>query len=114
MVDDHHGLGLALEHAQEPADLLRPDHLRRDEDIAHAGRRHHVGLADLGHADAHGAGGDLAPRDLRALVGLGVRAQLLAGGLDIGGHLLDIALEAVEVEEEGGRGELVSRHGSGG
>jgi hypothetical protein len=95
----HHrqGLGLAPEHAQEPADLLGPDHLGGDEEIAHAGGGHHLGLAHLCHADTDRAGRDLAARDLRALVGLRMRAELLAGGLHVGRHLLDIALEAVEV-----------------
>ena len=112
MVHDDQGLRLAVEHAQQPPDLLRADHLGGDQEIAHAGGGHHLGLADLGHADADGAGRHLAQRDLRALVRLGVGAELLAGGLHVGGHLPDIALEAIEVEQQRGGRQLGARHGS--
>ena len=70
------------------------------------------GLSDLGHADADGARRHLAQRDLGALVRLGVGAELLAGGLHVGGHLPDIALEAIEVEQQRGGRQLGARHGS--
>ena len=81
MVHHHQRLRLAPQDAQQAADLLRPHHLGRDQEIAHARGRHHLGLAHLGHADADRAGRDLAAGDLGALVGLGVGAELLAGRL---------------------------------
>ena len=109
----HHrqGLGIPVEHLEEAADLLRPHHLGGDEQIADARRRHHLGLAHLGHAHSHRARGDLPARDLRTLVGLGVRADLLAHRRHVGGHLLQIALEAIEIEEQRGRGKLGLCHG---
>src|SRR5205807_6571434 len=56
--------------------------------------------------------GDLAPRDLRALVGLGVRAELLARGRHVRGRGTDVPVEAVEVEEKGGGGDFVAGHGA--
>ena len=99
IVHHYHRLGRAIEHAHEPADLLGPDHLGGDEDVADARGGHHLRLAHLGAADADGARGDLAPRDLLALVRLRVRAELLAHGLHVGGHLGDVPLEAVQVQQ---------------
>jgi hypothetical protein len=106
-------LRVAVEHLEQASDLLRPHHLGGDEEIADPRRRHHLRLRHLGHAHAHRPGRDLTARDLRALVRLRVRAQLFSHRLHMGGHLLDVALEAVEIEEERGRGQLGFRHGVG-
>jgi hypothetical protein len=104
-------LGVLVEHFQESSDLLRPHHLGGDEEIPDARGGHHLRLAHLGHADADRARRDLPARDLRALVGLGVRADLLAHRLHMGGHLLEIALETIEIEEQRGSGKLGLGHG---
>ncbi len=113
IVHHHQRLRRLLEHAHQTADLLGPHYFRGDEHVADARRRHHLGFAHLGAADAHRARGDLSARDLRTLVGLGVRPDLLPRRLHIRGHLGDVPLEAVQVEEEGGGGDLVPVHDVG-
>src|SRR5262249_23026002 len=56
------------------------------------------------------AGSDLPVTDLGAAMRFGVRPQLLAGGAHVLGHALEVALEAVHVEEQRGRRNLVARH----
>src|SRR5213594_4204684 len=74
---------------------------------------HHLGLAQLGAGDTQRAGLDLALRDLRALVGLGVRADRFAGAAHVRRHPLEVALEAIEIEQQRGGWNLVSGHGGG-
>ena len=52
------------------------------------------------------AGGDLPLGDLGALVRLGVRAEADLGLLAVGGHFFDVGLEGVEIDDEGGRGNV--------
>jgi hypothetical protein len=44
-------------------------------------------------------------------MGLGVRAEVFADPPRVLGHALEVALEAIEVEQQGGRGDLVARGG---
>ena len=60
---------------REPAQLLRADHLVAHEHVLHAAAHQRLGFADLLAALADRAGGDLQPRDRRALVRLRVRPQ---------------------------------------
>src|SRR3989454_12480894 len=66
-----------------------------------------------GAGDTQRAGLDLALRDLRALVGLGVRADRFAGAAYVPRHPLEVALEAIEIEQQRGGWNLVSGHGEG-
>src|SRR5439155_6599333 len=95
----------------ESRDGPRRHDLGRDEQAADAGGGHHLGLAELRTGDAERPRRDLAPRDLRTLVGLRVRANRLADPADVSGHALEIALEAIEVEEQRGSRDLVPGHG---
>jgi hypothetical protein len=82
--------------------LGRCDDLVADKDIAHAARGQRLGLGRLLHAHAHGARLHLQPRQRRALVHLGVRAQpdlVFSGEL---GHARDVALHRVEVDHQRG------------
>src|SRR5256884_1303134 len=110
VVDDDHRVGRLGHQAHEAADRARRHHLRRDEQAADAEARHHLRLAELRARDADRAGGDLLVRDLGAAMRLGVRPELLAGRAHVLGHALEIALEAIHVEQERGRRNLVARH----
>ena len=68
----------------------------RDDPVVGEG----FGFADLGAADADRAGLDLALGDIRALVRLGVRAQLQASGPREIGHARDVAGEGVEIDHQ--------------
>ncbi len=59
-----------------------------------------LGLAQLGAAQAHGAGGHLAARDVDALVGLGVGAQVDALGLGQFRHERDVAVQGVQLDHQ--------------
>ncbi len=72
-------------------------------DVADAGLRHHCGLAEFLAGDAFGAGGDLKFRQQRTLVGLDVRPIGDAGGIAGGLDPRDVALDAVHVDDSGGR-----------
>lgn len=75
MVDDRHqALGRPRERRQ-PFDRARRSNRRGDQDAGDAAVGQHLGFADLGAADPGSARGELAPDDIDALVGLGVRAQ---------------------------------------
>src|SRR5205807_10234680 len=97
---------------ERPTDLLVDDDVGGDEEAGDPGRRRHLRLRELGADDARRTGGDLAPRDLRALVGLRVRAELLARGRHVRGRGTEVPVEAVEVEEKGGGGDFVAGHGA--
>src|SRR5438094_101516 len=125
IVEVHHAVGAALqlgEPAQLDVDVVRArraagDDLHRQpvgfEARARVHQRRHRRarrLAELRARDADRAGGDLLVRDLGAAMGLGVRPELLAGRAHVLGHALEIALEAIHVEQERGRRNLVARH----
>jgi hypothetical protein len=74
----------------------------------------HLGLAELGRADAAGAGLDLGAGDIRALVGLGVRSQAAPAFLHVPRHLGQVRLEPVEVEQQGRRAQVVLGDFAGG
>src|SRR3989442_2992820 len=110
VVDADHRVRRLGHQAHEPADRARRHHLRGDQEAMDAEARHHLGLAELRARDAEGAGADLPARDLGTAMGLGVRAQLLAGGAHVLGHALQVPLEAIHVEQQRGRRDLVTRH----
>ena len=100
-------LGAGLHQA---ADLAFADHRRGDQDVVDSGGGHDLGLAQLGAADADGAGGDLAARDLRRFMGLGVGP---VGHARFPGHVLhagDIAGKRVLVDHQDGGVELGDLH----
>ena len=74
----------------------------------------HLGLRHLLAAHADRAERDLPRGDVGRLVGLGVRPQAHAGVAREVGHALQIALEGVEIDEEGRRVDLGQRHADGG
>ena len=79
------------------------------EALRHAVVRQHLGLADLGAADADRAGGELPPGDLGGLVRLGVRAQLqrMPGGKF--SHGRDVAIERAGVDQQRRRVQAAAR-----
>ena len=77
------------------------------EEVVEAGVREDLGLRRLGHGQPGGAGRELQARDLDDLVGLGVRPQAHPGGARPLRHGGDVALDAVEVDEDGGGGDVV-------
>jgi len=98
-----HGHGGLLRHRGEPRELRSADDLVCDEHVAHAGGDERFRLADLLAADADGAALELRERDLRALVRLAVRTQRDSSPVHCVGHQVEVALERVEVDDEGGR-----------
>src|SRR5437899_10347673 len=69
-----------------------------------------VRLAQLGAGDAERPRAHLTPGDLGAAVRLRVRPEVLAGGARMRGHPADVPLEAVEVEEQRRRRNVVACH----
>src|SRR5207302_3273643 len=112
VVDHDEHTRVVVEEAYQPADLLVAHDLGGDQEAGDPRGRHHLRLRELGADDARRTRGDLAPRDLRALVGLGVRAELLARGRHVRGRGTEVPVEAVEVEEKGGGGDFVAGHGA--
>jgi hypothetical protein len=110
MIHDDHRVGRLAHEAHETPDRAGRHDLGGDQQPADARARHHLGLAELRAGDAERAGGDLTARDLGTLVGLGVGADRLAGAPRVPGHRGEVLLEAVEVEEQRGRRDLVAGH----
>src|SRR5207302_6394722 len=110
VVDDEQGVGGRRDQARESPDRRGRDDLGRDEEPADARARHHLGLAELGAGDAERAAAHLAPGDLGAAMRLRVGPEILAGRARVRGHPAEVALEAVEVEEQRGRWDIVARH----
>ncbi len=105
MIDAEPDTGLARE-LRQPVELGGARDLVADEHVGDAALDQDFGLGDLLDALADRAMGDLAQRDLRALVGLGVGPQPDAMSLRIGRHGDEVALEGVEIEDEGRRVDL--------
>ena len=98
-VETQRDLRLAREPG-EPAQLALAHHLVAHQDVGDAAAHQGLGFADLLHALADRPGRDLAARDRRRLVGLGMRAHTHAGGVGEAGHLGDVAVEGVEVDHQ--------------
>ena len=94
----------------EPAQFLPADDLVRDEHVPDPALDHRLGLADLLHAHADGAERDLLQGDDRAFVGLGMRPRPDPGAGDTLGQAAQIALEGVEIDDEGRGVDLVEGH----
>ncbi len=95
---------------REAAQFLPADDLVGDEHVRDPALDHRLGLADLLHADADRAERNLLQRDDRAFVGLGVRPRPDTGAGDALGQAAQIALEHVEIDDEGGGVDLVEGH----
>jgi hypothetical protein len=94
-------LGMRAHQPGEPRGLGGPHELGGDEHVPEARRQHHLGLAELGDAHAHGARVEEAAGDVRRLGGLEVRAQRDAAAEPVG-HAPDVGLEDVEVDDDRG------------
>ena len=73
-----------------------------------------LGLRHLLHALADGAARHLQPGDHRRLMGLGMGAQLRPGGRQQLRHVVQIGLEGIEVDQQGGGIDLVLAHAGAG
>ena len=82
---------------------------RGHQQAAQAVLGEHLRLAQPGGAGPDRAGGHEPARHLGALVGLAVRPEGLAALAEVGGHPGDVGLEAIEIEQQGGGGNLVTR-----
>ena len=82
--------------------LAAAGHFVGDEDVAYALVEVGFGLVQFRDGNAGGAGGKLALGDAGGLVRLRVRTQVDAGVGRYPGHVSDVALQAVEVDEDGG------------
>ena len=99
IIEAQRDLGV-LGEPRQASQLRRADDLVADEDVADAGARERFRFRDLLHALADGAERDLPFRDLRAFVGLRVRPEPDTGVARNPRHLLEIALERVEVDDQ--------------
>src|SRR5215467_2074462 len=78
------------------------------EQVVHAGRGQDSRLPHCGHGQAARARLELAAGEVRALVGLVVRADRCpAQLLELARHVVDVALRRVDVEHEGGSDQLL-------
>ena len=89
-----------LQQVAEPAELGLPHQRIGDQQVVEAGVGHHLGLAQLGAGDPGGTGLDLHPGDLGRLVGLGVGAEPDPGPAGDGGHLGQVRLQRVQVDQQ--------------
>ena len=91
------------------AQLAITDDLVAHQDVLHAAAHQRFRLADLLHALADRAVRDLAQRDRRRLVGLGMRAHAHAGRARKLGHFRDVAIERVEIDDQRRRIDVCDR-----
>ena len=94
----------------EAPQFLAADDLVRDEHVRDPALDHRLGLADLLNAHADGAERDLLQRDDRTFVGLGMRPRPDTGAGDAVGQAAQVALERVEIDDEGRGVDLVEGH----
>jgi len=94
----------------QPLQLLPADDFVGDEDVLDPALDHRLGLADLLAADADGAELDLFQSDDRAFMGLGVRPHSDAAARDPFRQAAQIALERVEIDDQGRGVDLVEGH----
>ena len=77
-------------------------------------RGEHLRFAQARGARADRTGFDETAGHLRALVRLAMGAEGLAAIAQVAGHPCDVGLEPIEIEQEGGGGDVVARaHRSG-
>ena len=96
----------------EAAHRAGRNYRRSDQDTVDARGGHDFRLRELRRADAHGPTFKLTLRDLGALVHLCVRPQPDAtAGKEIS-HVVEVALERIEVEDKRRRWNLRHRNGS--
>ena len=101
----------AMRQRRQPPQFLPADDLVGDEHVRDPAIDHRLGLADLLHAHADGAELDLLQRDDRAFVGLGVRPRLDRRLPAMrSAQAAQIALEGVEIDDQGRGVDLVERH----
>ena len=113
VVDANPNLRLSRQR-HEPFDLALTDDLVAYQDIRDTGMHQCFCLADLLAADSHGASGHLLAGDRGALVSLRVRPESRARVRNPAGHGVEVALEGVEVDQQGWGvdiGERRSDHG---
>ena len=108
VVDDE-GEARAIEQRE---DAIGVDRVQRigQPDVGNATLGEHLRLAELRAADADGAASDLRQREVRALVGLGVRPEALAARLRRLLHAIDVALETTLIDQHAGRAERGDLH----
>ena len=108
-------LNLAIDRENEPglgcerggaARFDRSDDLIRHHDVADAAGSHDLGFAELGAGDADGACRDFQMSDRWRFIGFAVRAPVRPARFDVAGHVGDVALEGIEVDEQRGSIEL--------
>jgi GNAT superfamily N-acetyltransferase len=98
-----------LGHARQPVDLGRVAHLVGHQHVLDAAAGEDLGLGHLLAADAAGAAQfHLKLGHVDRLVHLAVHPVAHAVGLGVVAHLLDVALQRVEVEDKAGRLDLAS------
>ena len=115
VVDADDDAAAVLRQAGEAVDLGRVADLVRDQDVLDAGAGEDLGLGDLLAADADGAALlHLQLQHVDRLVHLAVGAVAHVVGAGVVAHLLDVALERVEVEDQAGGLDVLVGHADGG
>jgi hypothetical protein len=110
MIDHHRQIDPGAHERDRARQHRRRDDRRGDQDRRDRGRKL-LGLVQRRAADADCSRRNLPRGDLAAFVGLGVRAQREPVGRGERGHVVDIAIEPVEIENEAGCSGQ-DRHGS--
>ena len=100
VADGQHDRRILPDQRDHPGDLPGLDDRRGQEHPRDAGGDHRLGLRDGRHRDPPRPRGQLPPRDLRALVRLGVRPQRTTVAATVLRHLLEIGLEPVQVHQQ--------------
>jgi len=102
VIDDGHCAG-----SGDARDFRGIGERRREQNTGNFVFRHELGFGDGGDADADRAMGDLTEGDLDALVSLRVWSEMLAGFFRTPRHAREVLFEQIEVEQQGGRGDLI-------
>ncbi len=95
VIDNYHGSC-----GGDACDFRGVGYRRGEQESGDAAFRHELRFGERGDAHAARSGSDLAPGDLDALVGLGVRAQSFAGAMDVLHHTGQIGFESIQIEEQ--------------
>ena len=104
MIDDRHRAG-----GGDTRDLRGIGKRRREQDAGNPVFGHQFGLGDGRDGDSARAMSNLTPRNLDALMRLGVWSELLAGFLHALRHACQVQFEKIEIEEQRGRRDLLFR-----
>ena len=110
MIGDDGNIRAALQQPAQPLERFTGGQGCRDQDAGDAPQGHGFRFADGGAGDAERARGHDPLPDLDAFMGLGMGAQPDAALARPVGHDGDVAVEDVDIDEKGRRGNVGAPH----